>query len=151
MLTASDLMDKAFLSVPSDLPVDRLASLLAERGATGAVVTDADGGLLGVVTEGDLIAKEQNVHLPTVVTLFGSVVYLESSSHLKEELRKLAASKVADICTREPLTLVPGTLLPDIASLMSERGAHFLPVLDGVKVVGVVSRREIIRALARPG
>lgn len=151
MLKASEIMERDFPRVAADLKVEELARILAGKGVSGAVVEDQGGKLVGVVTEGDLIAKEQNLHLPTLVNLFGSLVYLESSSHLKEDVRRLAASTVGDILVSDPVTIAPGALLSDIASLMTERGVHFLPVVEGGKVVGVVSRREIIRALAGGG
>lgn len=149
MLTAADLMSADFPAVTPDLSIGELARTLAGRDVPGAVVVDGGGRLLGVVTEQDLIAKEQNLHLPTLVNLFGSMVYLESSSHLRDEVRRLAASRVEDIYTRDPVTLGPEATLPDIATIMAGQGIHFLPVMREGRPVGVVSRREIIRALAR--
>jgi CBS domain-containing protein len=148
MLKARDIMVREFAVVKPAMAVDELARVLSGEGVSGAVVLDGDGGLLGVVTEGDLIAREQNLHLPTLVNLFGSLVYIESSGHLKEEVRRLAARRVEDIYTRDPVTVGPGITLADLASVMSERGVHFLPVMEGGKLLGVVSRREIIRAIA---
>src|SRR5512136_404953 len=102
MLKAREIMTSRFPTVRPDQPVDELARILAGEGVSGAVVLDPDGGLFGVVTESDLIAKEQNLHLPTLVNLFGSLIYLESSSHLKEEIKRLAAAKVGDIAVRDP-------------------------------------------------
>ena len=151
MLIASKMMKKTFLTVTPDMGVDELARLFARDHNTGAVVVDKKGRLLGVVTEGDLIAKEKNLHLPTVVSLFDSVIYLESTEHFKDGLQKMLASKVQDIYSKDPVTISPDTLLPDIASAMTESGVHFLPVMEDNRVSGVVGRREIIKALARQG
>ncbi len=151
MLIASEMMKKTFLTVTPEMGVDELARLFSRDHITGAVVVDKKGKLLGVVTEGDLIAKEKNLHLPTVVSLFDSVIYLESTEHFKDELQKMLASRVQDIYTKDPVTINLDSLLPDIASAMTDSGVHFLPVLENNRVAGVVGRREIIKALACQG
>ena len=151
MLKAADMMNGSFLTVTPDMGVDELARLFTRQHVSGAVVVDKKGKLLGVVTEGDLIAKEKNLHLPTVVSIFDAVVYLESPDHFKDELHRMLASKVKDIYTREPVTVKPDTNLADIAPLMTEDGAHFLPVMAGPHVAGVVGRREVISALVSEG
>ncbi len=148
MLKASDMMNNSFLTVTPDMGVDELTRLFSRQHVSGAVVVDKKGKLLGVVTEGDLIAKEKNLHLPTVVSIFDAVVYLESSEHFKRELHRMLASKVDDIYTRDPVTIRVNAQLSDVATLMTEDRVHFLPVMDGPHVVGVVGRREVIQALA---
>ena len=130
------------------MSVEELARLLLRKDVTGAVIVDKKGKLLGVVTDGDLIAKEKNLHLPTVVSIFDSVVYLETSDHFKDELHKMVATRVEDIYTRDPETVKMDSTLSDIATIMSEKKIHFLPVIDEERVEGVVGRREILKALA---
>ena len=151
MLKASQIMTRDFLTVPTDMGVEELARLLLSKNASGAVVIDAIGKPLGVVTETDLIAKEKNLHLPTVVSLFGAVVYLESSEHFKKELQKMVATKVDDIYARDLVSIRADTSLADIASIMTEKGIHFLPVVQEDRVTGVVSRHEVLKSLAEAG
>ena len=148
MLTASQIMIKQFLTILPEMSVEELARLLLRKDVTGAVVIDKKGKLLGVVTEGDLIAKEKNLHLPTVVSLFDSAIYLGTSEHFKGELHKMVATKVNDIFTKTPVTIDLTTSLADIATIMSEKKIHFLPVMHEGRVDGVVGRREVLRALA---
>ena len=63
----------------------------------------------------------------------------------------MVASRVEDIYTREPITIEPETNLADIATLMAEKRIHFLPVMVGPQVEGVVGRRELLKALAERG
>lgn len=151
MLKASEIMTRTFLTISPEMSVEELARLFLRKHVSGSVVVDKKGKPLGVVTESDLIAKEKNLHLPTVVSIFDAVIYLESSDHFKKELHRMLASQVADIYTRELITITPETTLPDIASLMTESGIHYLPVMDGDRLVGVVSRLEILQALANLG
>ena len=145
MLKADRIMTKQFLTISPEMSVEELARLLLRKDVTGAVVADKKGKLLGVVTEGDLIAKEKNLHLPTVVSLFDAAIYLETSEHFKGELHKMVATKVEDIYTKDPVTLDLNSTLSDIATHMSEKRIHFLPVMNGEAVVGVVGRREVLR------
>ena len=148
MLKAAQFMAKQFLAISPEMSVDELARLLLRKDVTGAVIVDKKGKLLGVVTEGDLIAKEKNLHLPTVVSIFDSVVYLETSEHFKGELHKMVATRVEDIYTRDPVTVEMDSSLSDIATVMSEKKIHFLPVMNDERVEGVVGRREILQALS---
>ena len=148
MLKASQIMTKQYLTISPEMSVEELARLLLRKDVNGAVIVDKKGKLLGVVTEGDLIAKEKNLHLPTLVSIFDAVVYLETSEHFKGELHKMVATRVEDIYSRDPVTINLNSTLADIATIMSEKRIHFLPVLDGERVEGVVGRREILKALA---
>ena len=148
MVKAGQIMAKQFLTISPEMSVEELARLLLRKDVTGAVVVDKKGKLLGVVTEGDLIAKEKNLHLPTVVSIFDAAVYLETSEHFKGDLHKMVATKVEDIYTKYPVTLEMSATLADIASLMSEKRIHFLPVMHENRVDGVVGRREVLKALA---
>ena len=141
-------MMKDFLTISPDMGVEELARLLLRKDVSGAVVVDKRGKLLGVVTESDLIAKEKNLHLPTIVTLFDAVIYLETSDHFKEELNRMVASQVEDIYRRDPVTITPETTLGDIATIMATKRIHFLPVVEEDQIQGVVGRREILRALS---
>ena len=147
MLTAKEIMTRRFLTISPEMSVDELARLLLRKDVNGAIVVDRKGKLEGVVTEGDLIAKEKNLHLPTIVSLFDAAIYLETSDQFKEELRRMVASRVEDIFTREPVTIEPETLFADIATIMAERRIHFLPVMSDGRVDGVVGRRELLKAL----
>jgi CBS domain-containing protein len=148
MLTAFKIMTKQFLTILPEMSVEELARLFLRKDYTGAVIVDKKGKLLGVVTEGDLIAKEKNLHLPTVVSLFDSAIYLGTSEHFKGELHKMVATKVDDIYTKTPVTIDLTTSMADIATIMSEKRIHFLPVMHEGRVDGVVGRREVLRALA---
>ncbi len=148
MLKAFDIMTRNFLTISPDMSVDELARLFLREDVGGAIVVDKRGKLLGVVTESDLIAKEKNLHLPTIVSLFDAVIYLETSDHFKEELNRMVASQVADIFRKEPVTISPDTTLADIATIMSGKRIHYLPVLEKGVIHGIVGRREILKALA---
>lgn len=147
MLTAKDLMTRDVITVGPGMPVSEMARLLVESHISGAPVVDDQGALIGIVTEKDLIESKKKLHLPTVVTLFDAVIYLESEKHFKEELKKMAASRVDDIMVRDVVTIGEETSIRDIATLMSEQGKDLLPVIREGKVVGIVGREDVVRSM----
>jgi len=151
MLTAKDIMTKDVITVPPDLSVKELAALLLSHRIGGAPVVDADQTLLGVVTESDLIDQSKNVHIPTVISILDSVLYLESPRKMDLEIKKMAGRTVRDICASELVTVTEDTPLSDIATIMSEKKVHTLPVLAAGVLVGVIGKTDLIRAISQGG
>jgi CBS domain-containing protein len=149
MFTAQDIMTKEVITVTPDLSVKELAALLVQHRIGGAPVVDVDGTLLGVVTESDLIDQSKNVHIPTVISILDSVILLENPWKMDQEIKKMAGRTVRDICASELVTVTAETPLSDIATIMSEKKVHTLPVLaDGV-LVGVIGKTDLIRAISQ--
>ncbi len=147
MIQAKEVMTREVITVGSELPVKELARLLIRHHISGVPVVNEEGNLIGIVTEKDLIDSNKNLHLPTVVTLFDAVIYLESEKHFKEDLKKMAASKVEDIMTHEVVTIEEETTVREIATIMSEKGKNTLPVVRDGKVVGIVGKADIVRTM----
>jgi CBS domain-containing protein len=151
MLTAKDIMNKDVVTVRPDTSLEELASLLMKNQISGAPVVDAGGALYGIVTENDLIAQNRRLHIPTVVSFLDAAIYLESSKKFAEEVRRVTATKVGDICARKVVTISEDTTLTDIATIMSEKKVHLLPVVRSGAVVGIVGKRDVVRAVASRG
>ncbi|PLX83620.1 MAG: hypothetical protein C0617_10810 [Desulfuromonas sp.] len=147
MRKAKDIMTKAVHTVTEETGVEELARLFQEKGVSALPVVDDAGGLRGVVTETDLVAQDKPLHIPTVISLFDWVLYLESEKSFREEVKRITAQKVGDICSRDVATCTPETSVSAIAELMVEKKAHLIPVVEGKKLVGVVARLDIIRAM----
>lgn len=147
MLTARDIMSNEVITVTEEANVKELARVLAIHQISGVPVVNDQGGLVGVVTESDLIFQTKKVHIPTVITILDSVFYLENPHKMGDELKKMAGVKVADILTPSPVTVTEETLLDEIATIMAEKNVHTLPVMRGETLVGVIGKKDIIRAL----
>ncbi|MCK5071595.1 MAG: CBS domain-containing protein, partial [Desulfocapsa sp.] len=63
------------------------------------------------------------------------------------EMKKIAATKVAEICSSSPKTVAPDTPLDEIATIMAETNVHTLPVLDDGELVGIIGKKDIIKTL----
>jgi CBS-domain-containing membrane protein len=147
MLTARDIMTQDIISVRKETPVAELAKLLTSHHISGVPVLDDDNKVVAVVTESDLIDQSKKLHIPTVVTILDSVFYLENPDKMEAEMKKIAGTKVAEICSGIPQTISPDTGLDEIATIMAEDNVHTLPVLDDGKLVGIIGKKDIIKTL----
>lgn len=151
MLTAKDIMTRDVVTVRPETTLTELASLLMKNQISGAPVVDAAGAIVGIVTENDLISQNKRLHIPTVVSFLDAAIYLESSKKFADEVRRVTATRVADICERKVVTVSEGTTLTDIATIMAEQKVHLLPVVASGRLVGVVGKRDLVAAIARQG
>lgn len=147
MKTAADIMTRKVITVTTETPVKELARILMENTISGVPVVDDRGTVIGVVTESDLIDQNKKVHIPTVVTILDSFIYLESPERMEQEIRKIAGSTVADIYTSKAKTVTPATPVDELATIMSEKSIHTLPVVENGKLLGVIGKKDIIRTI----
>jgi len=147
MLQAKDIMNREVITVKRETSVKELARLLVKNRISGVPVVEADGTICGIVTEQDMISRDKKLHLPTVVTLFDAVIYLESEKHFKEDLKKLAASTAEDIMTTKVVTISQETSIREIATLMTDEGKDPLPVVEEGKVIGIVGKADVVRSM----
>ena len=146
MLTAKDIMTKDVITVTPDTSIEVLASILVKNEVSGAPVVDDKGGLYGMVTENDLISRNKRLHIPTVVGFLDAAIYLESSKKFEEEVKRMCATKVADICVRKAVTISEDTTVVEIATIMAEKKVHLLPVMRLGKITGIVGKRDMVKA-----
>ena len=149
MLTAKDIMTTEVITVKPDTSIEDLASILVKYGISGVPVVDDAGSLYGIVTENDLISRNKRLHIPTVISFLDAAIYLESSRKFEEDVKRLAATRVSEICVRKVVTITEDTSVVDIATIMDEKKVHLLPVVKDGKVTGVVGKRDMVRSVAR--
>ncbi len=149
MLTAADVMTRDVITVKKETTIRELAELFAQHRISSAPVVDNNGQMIGIVTETDLIEQDKNLHIPTVISLFDWVIYLESDKKFEKELNKMTGQTVGDIFTQKVETVTPATPVSDVADIMSSRKINAIPVVEGNKVVGIVARIDLIRTMIR--
>ncbi|WP_306549763.1 CBS domain-containing protein [Desulfobulbus sp.] len=149
MLTAQNIMTSEVITVKENATVRELAALLLTSNISGAPVVDDAGKVIGVVTESDLIFQNKKVHLPTAFAILDAFVFLERPEKMEMELKKIAGSKVGDICSRKLISVGPETELEELATLMAEKKIHTLPVMSEGRLVGVIGKSDIIRTIAQ--
>jgi len=148
MLKVKDIMTTDVVTVTKETTVMELAGIFANRHLSSLPVLAQNGDLIGIVTETDLVEQDKNLHIPTVISIFDWVIYLESDKKFEKELKKMTGRAVGDIYSAELLTVSPETSIADVADLLSSRKINALPVVEGKKLVGIVSRIDLIRSMA---
>ena len=149
MLQARDIMTQAVLTVSPETLVSDLAKTLVGKNIGGVPVVDADGRLVGIVTQSDLVERAQELELPPALNILDFHLYLEVPSHFFRKLEKMLGATVGDIMSPKPVTVSPDTPVPRLAALMDRQKVHTLPVLEGGKIVGIIGKMDLVRALAR--
>ena len=147
MKTARDIMTRNVVTVKKDQPISDLSKLFIENHFNGVPVLDDAGKVIGVVTQSNLIEQNKNLHIPTVIALFDAVLFLESEKKFESDVKKLTGSKIEDIYHKKPITVSPDTDLSEITTIMAEKDVHTLPVLEDDKLVGIIGKKDVIRAL----
>jgi CBS domain-containing protein len=145
-----EIMDSTPATVAVDTPVDEVVKTLRTHELPGLPVVDGEGRCVGIVTEADLVLPDDDgdLHLPHYINLFGGTVFLEPLGRFEDRLRKAFASKAEDMMTRDPQTVGPDTTVREAARIIHDSGHNRLPVVDGERLVGVVTRVDVLGALA---
>lgn len=149
MQTISDIMTKEVITVQGSTTVREMAEIFDKKGFGSLPLVDEDGNLTGIVTASDLIEQGRPLHIPTVISLFDWVIPLESEHSLERDLKRISAQTAAELAATDVVTVAATDLVSAAAEIMSRRKLHALPVVDGKKLVGMVSRIDIIRNMNR--
>jgi CBS domain-containing protein len=148
MKKASDIMTREVITVTLETSVQQLAQILASNAISGAPVMDREGHITGIVTESDLIDQNKKVHIPTVVSILDSFFFLENPEKMEQEMRKMAGATVSDIYSSPAITVSEDTPIDEIATIMSEKNVHTLPVVTDGEIKGIIGKKDIIRTIA---
>jgi CBS domain-containing protein len=144
-MNASDVMTHNVVSVAPDATISQVVELMLARGISGLLVVDATGTLVGIVTEGDLLHRDE---LGTDHRRSWWLRLIASPGRQAGDFTRTHGQRVADVMTRDVITVNADEPLADVVALMEERRIKRVPVLDGDRVVGVVSRADLLRALS---
>lgn len=144
-MKASDIMATNVVTVSATATVQDVASLLFEKHISAAPVVGEKGELLGIVSEGDLLRRAE---VGTEKRRSWWLQALKSRDALADEFVKSHAHKVTDVMTRRVITAELDTTLSEIATLLEKNRIKRVPILKAGKVVGIISRANLIQALA---
>ncbi|MGV2909219.1 CBS domain-containing protein [Achromobacter sp. AGC25] len=146
-MLAHELMTAAPFCVTARTPVSHIMHAMLDRDISAVMVTGDDGGLIGVVTEGDLIRRQDSVHQKKLdhwlaLLAEGEALNLEFLHSLQ-----LSEQTASAVMSSPAITIEETEDLAAIADVLLKRGIKRVPVTRAGKLVGVVSRRDILRAL----
>ena len=150
-LTVRDIMDPDPVTVGPTDDVETVVRLLRHHELPGVPVVNEGGRCVGIVTEADLVIadEEGDLHIPHYIELFGGIVFLEPLRRYEARLKKAFASSVADLMTEDPVTIEPSASVAQAGRLIVHRGHNRLPVVEHGRLVGVVTRVDVLEALTR--
>jgi CBS domain-containing protein len=133
-MRTADVMTRPVLTVRADDSIEQAAALLAGNATTAAPVLDAEGDLIGIVSEGDLLR----------------VRMAREPDATRQGPAQRHAVIVADVMTRNVVVMTPDADLTDIAKAMLHHAVHSVPIVsDAGQVVGIISRLDLLRAYVR--
>jgi CBS domain-containing protein len=147
MLKVKDIMTKDVIMISPETEIAYATKLLLEKGINGAPVVDAEGTLVGILCQSDLIAQQKKLPIPSLFTLLDGFIPLTSMKHIERAVHKVLAITVADAMTPNPVTVQPDATIEEVATIMVDRNYHSLPVVDGGKLVGILGKEDILRTL----
>jgi CBS domain-containing protein len=144
-MKAADIMTGRVISVTPDASILECARLMLQHRISGLPVIDAAGNLVGIVSEGDFLRR---VEAGTERKRARWLEFITGPARLAGEYVHSHGRRVDEVMTREPLTIMEDTPVDDVVRLMEEHRVKRFPVTRGAKVVGIVSRANLLRALA---
>lgn len=147
MLTARDIMSTDLITLDPATDIAQAAKTLLDNHINGAPVVDAQGRLLGILCQSDLVAQQKKIPVPTLFTLLDGYIQLTSSKQIEKQIRKIAALTVAEAMTPNPVTVKPDSSLETVAALMVDSNFHTLPVVEGDALVGIIGKADVLRTL----
>jgi CBS domain-containing protein len=150
MATVRDIMDGDPVTVRPDDTLEHVIAVLKEHELTGIPVVNDGGRCIGIITESDLVlaGEDADLHLPHYVELFGGFVFLEPLKRFEDRLRKAVAATARDMMTEDPVTVEADAPARDAARIIADSHHNRLPVVEHGRLVGVVTRVDVLSALA---
>ena len=143
-MKAADIMTRDVVVVPPDAQIAAIAKTMIDNRISGVPVVD-EGKLVGIVTENDLLRR---VELSTERERPRWLHFFTSVATLLAEYVRSHGQTASDVMTSDVISVSPDTPIVEIANIFESRHVKRVPVLDGEKIVGIVSRANLIRALA---
>jgi CBS domain-containing protein len=149
MPTVREYMDDDPTTVTPDTKAEDVARLLGENELHAVPVVNEAGRAVGIVTENDLVMAddEGDLHIPHYVQLFGGLVFLESTKGFERRLKKALAATASDMMTADPITIGPDADVHEAGRLIARSGHNHIPVVEHGRLVGVITRADVLRAL----
>jgi CBS domain-containing protein len=148
-LTVGDIMETDVPVVTPEDTVESVLRTLRQHELPGVPVVNSGGRCVGIITEADLVltGEDADLHLPHYFELFGGLVFLEPLRHFEERLRKATAALAKDLMTPDPVTIEPSVPVAQAARVIARSRHNRLPVVEHGRLVGVVTRLDVLDAL----
>jgi CBS domain-containing protein len=144
-MQVKDVMTRNVVSIGVDEPILKAARLMLQNRVSGLPVLDVDGELVGIVTEGDFLRRGE---LGTQRRRPKWLEFIIGPGRLADEYVHSSGRRVDEIMTTDPFTVSENDTLEKVVEVMEQRHVKRLPVMRGRRMVGIVSRANLMHALA---
>ncbi|NSW54961.1 MAG: CBS domain-containing protein [Armatimonadetes bacterium] len=145
-MKAKEIMTTPVLAIEETDRAQHAVEIMADNDISGLPVVNGREELVGIVTERDLLLLERQQPPMMKTALYGLWI---TPQHLIEQDAEWRGLEVKDVMTRKVVTFGPEDKVIDIAKAMHDKGINRVPIVDGGKIVGIISRKDIIRAMAK--
>jgi CBS domain-containing protein len=146
-----EIMTSPAITVGPEIKIPEIARIMRTQQISGVPVVDTAGQLLGLITELDLIERNAPLHQPRYLAVLSGLipVSLDEYRDYKEQVRHVLATNAHDLMTVETPTIGPNAELEEVLSLMTNPAHISIPVVEAGKVIGIVTRTDLVRVIER--
>lgn len=145
---AKDIMTTDVIVANREESIVNVAKLLIKERIGGVPVVDEDNKVVGIISETDIMKKEQHVEAPHIINFFQGLIFLDDYKKMEEEFKEIAAYKVKDLMSTDIVTVNEEDNFDDVANIMIKKSVNRVPVVDKEhKLKGIICRYDIIRAM----
>jgi CBS domain-containing protein len=149
IMKAKEIMETNVITVKKETTIEEIAHILTDKNISGVPVVDDGNKVIGMVSQKDLLYKDVEPRFPAVVEILGGLIFLKGVKHYQEELKKLVATKAEDIMTQKVISVTEETEVEKVAEIMVEKDVNRIPVLREGKLIGIISRADIVKYIAK--
>jgi CBS domain-containing protein len=145
-LSARDIMTRKVVTIRKGASIEEALRLMAEKEVSGLIVVDQDDNMEGIITEKDVLLKGQAPVETPKLGLYGP--WLLPDEVIAEMYKRSRSDRVEEAMTRQVVSYSEDSAVTDIARAMIEHNINRIPITEGRKVIGVVGRGDIVRAMS---
>ena len=139
-------MTPARVTVSPGDGVEPAMRMLVDHDIDAAPVVDGDSVVVGLLSNTDLIVRESRLHFPTLLSFLGASIEI-GHKRFNDELTSALSSTVQEVMTTNPVTATESATVEEVATLMHDHDIGQVPIVREGRLVGVVSRNDVLRAI----
>ena len=148
-MKVKDIMTREVVVAHPDTSVNLIAQLMSGRDISGVPVVDKQDHVGGIVTELDMILRNTRLEPPAFFQILDGRIPLETPGHYRKRVQHMLGALAKDVMTEEVVTIGPDEDVETLADLRVKRRVNPVPVVDAGRLIGIVSRADIIKMMAR--
>lgn len=147
-MKAREMMTTNLITAREETVLREVIQLMLKHNISGIPVVDGDGNLKGIVSESDVIRLRRKLHLPDYIQLLEAMLDNAHPEDFDAKIIRSLETPVKDFMTKKVITANENTSMAEITRQMLENSVNRIPVVRDGKLIGIVTRRDALRAMA---